>query len=62
MDDAGAAINAHGVNGMTPLLTTAGFSGNPGVVAALIEAEADIRAKDAFGKTPFFYTKYKQES
>ncbi len=44
-------MNAKGKNGSTPLHETVGFSDTE-ITKLLIEAGADVNAKDRYGKTP----------
>ncbi len=58
---AGVNVNARETKfGLTPLHVAAAWSKTPGIVAALLDAGADTRAKDKTGKTgktPWDYAK-----
>ena len=53
----GANVNARNSKGMTALMLAAMNNSNPEVVKALINAGADIFAKDNEGKTALNYAK-----
>jgi ankyrin repeat protein len=56
---AGADVNEYDRHGWTPLMRAARYNGNPGVIAALIEAGADLNARDYDkGWRPLHYAAY----
>ncbi len=52
--DMGAAVNARDKSGGTPLSTTAEERGRANAAAVLLEAGADVRAKNAAGEAPLY--------
>ncbi len=54
----GADVNARDLDGMTPLMAAAESNLDPVVVMMLLEAGADGRAKDNWGRTAFDYAQY----
>lgn len=53
--NAGADVSARAeITGNTPLMFASAISKNPAVLEVLLEAGADVNARDAGGKTPLF--------
>jgi ankyrin repeat protein len=54
--DKGEAPNAREKDGTTPLMYAAGYNQNPQVITTLLEARADINARDRYNNmTPLMY-------
>ena len=57
MVKAGAEVNARMDNGWTPLIWAALFNPSPEIVAALLDAGADAKAKGAMGERAIDYAR-----